>query len=146
MALTCHFFIKFLVDIDECMTNNHNCHEDATCSNTKGLWDCFCNKGYEGNGTNCQGNKNFFQYEQDKSTNLLYKIFPGKNYSSDVQFHGYKMTKYPKGLGFRIRIVFTSFPSQNLLSTRHQRMHKKSAWLPSRCYLQQHRGVLGMLL
>lgn len=101
MALTCHFFIKFLVDIDECMTNNHNCHEDATCSNTKGLWDCFCNKGYEGNGTNCHGNKNIFEYEQDKSTNLLHKIFPGENYSSDVQYHGYKMTKYPKEFGIQ---------------------------------------------
>ena len=42
-------------DINECMTREHNCHEDATCNNTKGSWNCSCNQGYAGNGTNCEG-------------------------------------------------------------------------------------------
>ena len=47
------------VDIHECLRNEHNCHEDASCNNTKGSWDCFCNRGYEGNGTHCQGTLHF---------------------------------------------------------------------------------------
>ena len=42
-------------DINECITNEHNCHDDATCNNTKGSWKCFCNQGYKGNGVDCDG-------------------------------------------------------------------------------------------
>ena len=44
-----------LPDINECVTNEHNCHDDATCNNTKGSWKCFCNQGYKGNGADCDG-------------------------------------------------------------------------------------------
>ena len=44
-----------LLDIDECVTNDDDCHADAACINTKGAWECFCNQGYAGNGTHCIG-------------------------------------------------------------------------------------------
>ena len=77
---TCRFFdsinIKYLIltvfgsgnrqllslDVNECMTNQHNCHEDAYCNNTKGSWTCFCNFGYDGNGTDCRGILGFFKW------------------------------------------------------------------------------------
>ena len=40
-------------DIDECATNDHDCHADATCTDTTGSFACKCNFGYEGNGISC---------------------------------------------------------------------------------------------
>ena len=45
-------------DIDECENDGLNsCHEDASCTNTEGSFDCHCNDGYSGNGTECTGKK-----------------------------------------------------------------------------------------
>ena len=38
---------------DECETNTHFCHPDASCTNTGGQYYCTCNDGYEGNGKIC---------------------------------------------------------------------------------------------
>lgn len=42
-------------DLDECATNQHDCHSLATCTNTPGKFNCSCNNGFTGNGTYCQG-------------------------------------------------------------------------------------------
>ena len=42
-------------DINECSVKSHNCHSDATCTNTKGSFLCNCNNGYSGSGVNCTG-------------------------------------------------------------------------------------------
>lgn len=39
-------------DIDECSSANE-CHLDATCTNTKGSYNCTCQDGFEGDGKNC---------------------------------------------------------------------------------------------
>ena len=55
MLMLNYFHISYL-DLDECLVNP--CHSDATCSNTFGSFICTCNKGFEGNGENCQGIEN----------------------------------------------------------------------------------------
>lgn len=45
------------VDIDECDPAtylSHNCHQNATCTNTEGSFTCACNKGFQGDGRSCQ--------------------------------------------------------------------------------------------
>ncbi|XP_015751613.1 PREDICTED: fibropellin-1-like isoform X2 [Acropora digitifera] len=39
-------------DIDECSSVNE-CHQNATCNNTKGSYNCTCKDGFEGDGKNC---------------------------------------------------------------------------------------------
>ena len=41
-------------DIDECSSANE-CHQNATCNNTKGSYNCTCKDGFEGDGKNCTG-------------------------------------------------------------------------------------------
>ena len=46
-------FVLNIADIDECMTNAHDCHSNASCTDTDGSFTCMCNDGFEGNGTTC---------------------------------------------------------------------------------------------
>ncbi|XP_015778011.1 PREDICTED: fibrillin-1-like [Acropora digitifera] len=39
-------------NVDECSSENE-CHVDATCTNTKGTYNCICQDGFEGDGKNC---------------------------------------------------------------------------------------------
>lgn len=50
--------IVFLIsEHDECITNQHNCDENALCFNTVGGHNCVCKPGYTGNGTTCKGKR-----------------------------------------------------------------------------------------
>ncbi|XP_076821613.1 uncharacterized protein LOC143468345 isoform X3 [Clavelina lepadiformis] len=40
-------------DIDECITNTHNCDDTATCENTDGGYKCVCEAGFFWNGNTC---------------------------------------------------------------------------------------------
>ena len=55
--------IFFILDIDECTTTDpslkHNCHANASCHNVPGSFDCVCDEGYTGDGTDCVG-KQFY--------------------------------------------------------------------------------------
>ncbi|XP_031115720.1 putative wall-associated receptor kinase-like 16 [Ipomoea triloba] len=42
-------------DIDECANGQHNCSQNAICSNTKGGYECSCKKGYHGDGKGALG-------------------------------------------------------------------------------------------
>ena len=50
MMSLCHSY----ADIDECSSANE-CHQNATCNNTKGSYNCTCKDGFEGDGKNCTG-------------------------------------------------------------------------------------------
>ena len=43
----------FFIDINECEMEIDNCHENATCNNTFGSFECTCNAGFDGDGVNC---------------------------------------------------------------------------------------------
>ena len=47
-------------DIDECSSGSHDCHQNATCVNTAGHYDCICKPGLTGNGRNCSGEAMIF--------------------------------------------------------------------------------------
>ncbi len=56
-----YLFCIYLADINECNgTHNstNNCHENATCFNYPGGFNCSCNSGFIGNGTYCEGMSN----------------------------------------------------------------------------------------
>ncbi|XP_015770084.1 PREDICTED: uncharacterized protein LOC107348546 isoform X2 [Acropora digitifera] len=40
-------------DIDECSSAANECHQNASCQNTKGSYNCTCKDGFEGDGKNC---------------------------------------------------------------------------------------------
>ena len=50
-------------DVDECVTNNHDCDDNAMCINTVGSFHCTCKMGYTGVGTegNCTSKVSAFQ-------------------------------------------------------------------------------------
>lgn len=39
-------------DVDECGLGLHNCHKEAKCANTPGSFNCYCRKGFVGDGRN----------------------------------------------------------------------------------------------
>ena len=49
--------INSFIDVSECGTNGtNNCHSNATCTNSEGIFSCSCDTGFQGNGTSCSGN------------------------------------------------------------------------------------------
>ena len=53
--MTLQLYQLQLSDINECVTGDHNCHDNATCINNAGSYTCQCDSGYHGNGTSCNG-------------------------------------------------------------------------------------------
>ena len=42
-----------LLDINECLSGEHNCNNNNYCVNTVGGFECVCENGYKGDGTTC---------------------------------------------------------------------------------------------
>lgn len=61
----------FYLDINECTEGTHNCDGNATCTDTDGSFDCVCNTGYTGNGTDCAGKLLLYTYEHTDYTDVL---------------------------------------------------------------------------
>ena len=48
--------MKYLyIDIDECIRDTHECDDNASCTNTRGDYNCTCDVGYSGDGFDCEG-------------------------------------------------------------------------------------------
>lgn len=43
----------YFLDIDECLTNTHECSANSECKNTLGSYECICGPGYTGDGKVC---------------------------------------------------------------------------------------------
>jgi len=72
-------------DIDECQTANA-CHQNATCKNTKGSYNCTCKGGFKGNGRiNCTESLN--QDMNDSKAFLFSLKNPTNNSSKLLQRH-----------------------------------------------------------
>ena len=56
----CFPSVTYRSDIDECSSGSHDCHQNATCVNTAGHYDCICKPGLSGNGRNCSGEATIF--------------------------------------------------------------------------------------
>lgn len=42
-------------DIIDCTPDDYPCHNNATCKDVPGSYDCQCSEGFTGNGTHCDG-------------------------------------------------------------------------------------------
>lgn len=49
------FLYSLFSDFDECLNSTHDCHTNATCSNTLGSYLCKCEGGFTGDGAACEG-------------------------------------------------------------------------------------------
>ena len=67
----CFPSVTYRSDIDECSSGSHDCHQNATCVNTAGHYDCICKPGLTGNGRNCSGEAIiFFHLSNDNRRSL----------------------------------------------------------------------------
>lgn len=48
--------IFFLLDVDECSKQIHDCHPFGFCTNEIGSYNCTCKTGFQGDGMQCEGN------------------------------------------------------------------------------------------
>ena len=62
-----------IADIDECTTEIDNCHENATCNNTFGSFECGCNVGFDGGGVKCTSKACYMLMVEEKFTNVAFR-------------------------------------------------------------------------
>ena len=69
-------FICSLSEINECTSGTHNCHSNATCTNTDGSFTCACVTGYTGNGVTCAGREKICVVIYFCQSACISEIFP----------------------------------------------------------------------
>ena len=72
------FFLKFCVDVDECVSGKHDCPAEHECVNTLGSYQCsHCRPGYIDDGETCQGKiciqwRQWRQWRQKENSGHIY--------------------------------------------------------------------------
>ena len=62
----------FIADIDDCTAEIDNCHENATCNNTIGSFECVCNAGFGGDGVNCTSKASYTVIVEETFNNVVF--------------------------------------------------------------------------
>ena len=47
------------MDVDQCLSGENNCHENAHCFDEPTGFQCKCKEGYEGDGISCTASQYF---------------------------------------------------------------------------------------
>ena len=68
LLFPCFLSVTHRSDIDECSSGSHDCHQNATCINTAGHYDCICKPGLTGNRRNCSGEAIIFFHLSNDTT------------------------------------------------------------------------------
>ena len=93
-----YHFVNFIADINECAQDTHNYSRDnATCTNTEGLFNCSCDPGFSGDGHNCAGVRIFqsviaFPFQRVKHT--WPDLLVHKNFKRVLLFFVSSMTQH----------------------------------------------------
>ena len=70
---------KYIIDQDECCVGTF-CHVNASCSDSLGDFNCSCNDGFNGNGTDCESKYDmlnlFFKVKKFRSCDLAMPVTP----------------------------------------------------------------------
>ncbi|XP_073240563.1 uncharacterized protein [Porites lutea] len=69
-------------DIDDCGNGSHDCHQNATCANTAGSFNCSCQSGFVGNGRQCHDINECSDGSHDCHQNAACINTPGQFYCS----------------------------------------------------------------
>ena len=54
------------------MAELDNCHENATCTNTFGSFECACNSGFDGDGVSCTSKASYIVMVEEKLNNVVF--------------------------------------------------------------------------
>ena len=60
--------------MNECLTNNGGCHNQAICANIIGSFTCTCKAGYSGDGFICDGKKKTFGPKKKENIYFLFSL------------------------------------------------------------------------
>lgn len=59
----CIMMIHLISDVDECASDlDNDCHDNATCDDLEGSYECHCKIGFIGDGIMCSGEKHNLIY------------------------------------------------------------------------------------
>ena len=112
-------FFSFLIDVNECATNNGGC--DQICNNTKGSYECKCRSGFllSSDKHKCNGKLKKNRVQQ-QYLHLWHNLSPLSSYiqqclRSRKVSASYVLVKISGVRSFRYKIVFVSIRTQAVI-------------------------------